>query len=122
MLAPSDPVSSARLVAASAGASSCGIEVRRLCENRALEAATGKRARIDDTVEQRPTVAHSRFSRLASALKVVLLEGVHESAVESLRKGGFEHIEQHARALEGERLLEAVRGAHYIGIRLRTQL
>ena len=66
--------------------------------------------------------ATTQFSRSTEELSLVLLEGVHDSAVQVLAEGGFARIEQHAKALEGDALLEAVRGAHYLGIRSRTQL
>jgi len=66
--------------------------------------------------------AVARFSRPASELAVVLLEGVHDSAVAALREAGFTDIRRHAKALEGEALLDAVRGAHYLGIRSRTRI
>jgi D-3-phosphoglycerate dehydrogenase len=62
------------------------------------------------------------FSRSTSELRLVLLEGVHDSAVQVLVDGGFENMTRHARALEGEALVEAVRGAQYLGIRSRTQI
>jgi len=63
-----------------------------------------------------------RFSRSTSELDVVLLEGVHDSAVEALADGGFVKLHRYARALEGDDLLTAVRGAHYLGIRSRTRV
>ena len=53
---------------------------------------------------------------------MVLLEGVHDSAVAVLSDSGFVQIERHAKALEGEELLAAVRGAHFLGIRSRSQI
>jgi D-3-phosphoglycerate dehydrogenase len=64
----------------------------------------------------------TRFSRPTAELRVVLLEGIHESAAEALAGGGFASVQRHARALAGDALLEAVRGAHYLGIRSRTRL
>jgi D-3-phosphoglycerate dehydrogenase len=63
-----------------------------------------------------------QFSRPIGELSLVLLEGVHDSAVQALADGGFARIEQHTKALEGSALLDVVRGAHYLGIRSRTQL
>lgn len=57
-----------------------------------------------------------------SALKVVLLEGIHASAVEALQQSGYTHIETHAKALAGEELRSALLDAHFVGIRSRTQL
>jgi len=54
--------------------------------------------------------------------KVVLFEGIHPSALEVLRQGGYQHIETHAKALAGEELRAALHGAHMVGIRSRTQL
>jgi D-3-phosphoglycerate dehydrogenase len=53
---------------------------------------------------------------------VLLLEGIHENAVEAFRADGYTNIQQHPRALERAELIEAVRSAHLIGIRSRTQL
>ena len=61
------------------------------------------------------------FSRGPEELKIVLFEGIHATAVETLRAGGFIQIEQYPKALEGAELRKAVGGAHYIGIRSRTQ-
>ena len=57
-----------------------------------------------------------------SALKAVLLEGIHASAVEALRKDGYTQIETHAKALAGADLTAAVADAHFLGIRSRTRL
>ncbi len=57
-----------------------------------------------------------------ATLKAVLFEGIHPSAVEVLRQGGYTHIVTHAKALAGAELLAALEGAHFVGIRSRTQL
>jgi D-3-phosphoglycerate dehydrogenase len=56
------------------------------------------------------------------ALKAVLLEGIHPSAVDVLRQGGYTHIVTHAKALAGAELVAALEGAHFVGLRSRTQL
>ncbi len=66
--------------------------------------------------------SHHRFSRPIGELRMVLLEGVHDSAVEILTDGGFAIIDRHAKALEGDELLGAVQGAHFLGIRSRSRL
>ena len=55
-------------------------------------------------------------------IRVLLLEGVHDSAVALLRAAGYSQITQHAKALDGEALLAAVRGVHILGIRSRSNL
>ena len=57
-----------------------------------------------------------------SKIKFLLLEGVHPSAVETLQQAGYRNIEQHKKALPPEELKEAIAGAHFVGIRSRTQL
>ncbi|MEO8921881.1 MAG: phosphoglycerate dehydrogenase [Caldimonas sp.] len=56
------------------------------------------------------------------ALKAVLLEGIHASAVEALKKDGYTQIEMHAKALAGAELKAAIADAHFLGIRSRTRL
>jgi D-3-phosphoglycerate dehydrogenase len=51
-----------------------------------------------------------------------LLEGVHQSAVDTLTKAGYSNIELLKTALAGEELLEKIKDAHFVGIRSRTQL
>jgi D-3-phosphoglycerate dehydrogenase / 2-oxoglutarate reductase len=55
-------------------------------------------------------------------LKFLLLEGVHESAVQLIRSAGYSQIEQHKGSLEGQALLDAIKDVHFLGIRSRTQL
>jgi D-3-phosphoglycerate dehydrogenase len=54
--------------------------------------------------------------------RVVLLEGIHESAVAYLRGEGFEDVRQAKGALEGAALRDAIAGAHLVGIRSRTRM
>ena len=55
-------------------------------------------------------------------IKFLLLEGVHPSAVETLERDGYTNIEFHKKALPPEELKKAIAGAHFVGIRSRTQL
>ena len=57
-----------------------------------------------------------------SKIKFLLLEGVHPSAVETLEQSGYSNIEIHKKALPPEELKAAIAGAHFVGIRSRTQL
>ena len=63
-----------------------------------------------------------RLSLERNKLKVVLLEGIHPSAVEAFTADGYTQIESHPKALEGEALVEAICDAHFVGLRSRTQL
>jgi D-3-phosphoglycerate dehydrogenase len=57
-----------------------------------------------------------------SKIKFLLLEGVHPSAVETLANAGYTSVEQHPKALPPDELKHAIAGAHFVGIRSRTQL
>ena len=55
-------------------------------------------------------------------IKILLLEGVHDSAIESFHAAGYTNIERKAGALQGDELSRALADAHILGIRSRTQL
>ncbi|MFZ3127682.1 MAG: phosphoglycerate dehydrogenase [Rhodoferax sp.] len=57
-----------------------------------------------------------------AALKAVLLEGIHPSAVDALHSSGYTQVITHAKALAGDELRTALADAHFVGIRSRTQL
>ena len=57
-----------------------------------------------------------------SKIKFLLLEGVHQSAVDKLTEAGYTNIEYHKTALPEDQLLESAKDAHFIGLRSRTQL
>lgn len=63
-----------------------------------------------------------RLSLDRDRIKVVLLEGIHDTAVAMLRADGYSNIIRHTKALDGEELEAALRGAFILGIRSRTQL
>jgi D-3-phosphoglycerate dehydrogenase len=57
-----------------------------------------------------------------SKIKILLLEGVHPSAVEILQKSGYSNIEQHKKALATPELKKAISNAHFVGIRSASHL
>ena len=56
-----------------------------------------------------------------SKIEVVLLEGIHDSAAELFRDEGFS-VRTEKTSLEGQELLDAIRDAHILGIRSKTQI
>ena len=64
----------------------------------------------------------SALSLSKDKIRILLMEGVHESAVALLREAGYAQIVQHAKALDGEALREALHGVHILGIRSRSEL
>jgi D-3-phosphoglycerate dehydrogenase / 2-oxoglutarate reductase len=55
-------------------------------------------------------------------MKILLLEGVHSSAVEAFEADGYTNIEYHEKALTETQLVAAIRDAYLLGIRSATQL
>lgn len=55
-------------------------------------------------------------------IKVLLLEGVSQTAVENFRAAGYSNIEYHEKSLPEAELVKAIADAHIVGLRSRTQL
>ncbi|HEU0196571.1 MAG TPA: phosphoglycerate dehydrogenase [Nevskiaceae bacterium] len=55
-------------------------------------------------------------------IKVLLLEGVSQTAVESFRKAGYTNITYHEKSLPEDQLARAVSEAHIVGVRSRSHL
>ncbi len=55
-------------------------------------------------------------------IRVLLLEGVSDTALQTLASAGYSNVERLPKALTGSALLDAVKGVHLLGIRSRTQL
>ena len=57
-----------------------------------------------------------------SKIKFLLLEGLHQSAIDTLQAAGYTNIDALKTALPEEELIERIKDAHFVGIRSRTQL
>ncbi|MFT5521203.1 MAG: D-3-phosphoglycerate dehydrogenase [Enterobacterales bacterium] len=55
-------------------------------------------------------------------IRILLLEGVHESAAEYLKSQGYSNIRYEKKSLTGADLIEAIADVHFVGIRSRTQI
>lgn len=55
-------------------------------------------------------------------IKFVLFEGVHQSAIETLKNAGYTNIDLLKTALTGDELVSRIKDAHFVGVRSRTQL
>ncbi|WP_440976267.1 phosphoglycerate dehydrogenase [Pseudoxanthomonas winnipegensis] len=55
-------------------------------------------------------------------IRVLLLEGVSQTAVETFKAAGYSQIELHSKSLPEDELKARIAEAHIIGIRSRTQL
>ncbi|AMQ88163.1 phosphoglycerate dehydrogenase [Marinobacter sp. LQ44] len=64
----------------------------------------------------------SNTSLEKSKIRILLLEGVHQSAIDTLNAAGYTNIEYLSHSLGEEELIEKIADAHFVGIRSRTQL
>ena len=64
----------------------------------------------------------SKTSLDKSKIKFLLLEGVHQNAVDTLKAAGYSNIEYLTGSLPEAELKEKIADAHFIGIRSRTHL
>ena len=65
-------------------------------------------------------MSETSFDR--ARIQVLLLEGVHASAAETLQAGGYSNVTRIDHALQGAELAAALKDVHMLGIRSRTQL
>lgn len=64
----------------------------------------------------------SQVSLAKEKIQILLLEGVHESAVDVFKRQGYHNIECIRTSLDEDELCDKVQDVHFIGIRSRTQL
>jgi D-3-phosphoglycerate dehydrogenase len=55
-------------------------------------------------------------------IKILLLEGVHSSALAAFRREGYSNLECHPKSLPQDKLLASIRDAYFVGIRSATHL
>lgn len=67
-------------------------------------------------------MSQHHFSLDKSKIRILLLEGVHQTAVDALKADGYSNIEFHKKSLPEDALIESIREAHFVGIRSRTHL
>ncbi|MCB4769757.1 phosphoglycerate dehydrogenase [Ancylobacter sp. Lp-2] len=72
---------------------------------------------MPDQLSQSP-----QLSLAKDKIRVLLLEGVNDSAVQILKSAGYSNVTRLTKALDGEALTDAIKGVHLLGIRSRTQI
>jgi D-3-phosphoglycerate dehydrogenase / 2-oxoglutarate reductase len=71
---------------------------------------------------QNPSPSQTQLSLPKEKIRIVLLEGVNDSAALMMQAAGYSSVERLPKALDGDALREAVKGVHLLGIRSRTQI
>jgi len=57
-----------------------------------------------------------------SKISILLLEGIHNSAVDVLNAAGYTNVRTLPKAIQGDELIAALEGVHFLGIRSQTQV
>ena len=68
------------------------------------------------------TLPSERLSLSKDRIKVLLLEGINDSAADLLVNAGYTNMTRLPKALDEDALVKALEGVHVLGIRSRTQL
>jgi len=64
----------------------------------------------------------SQLSLSKKNIPILLLEGIHNNAVESFKAAGYKNIDLLSTALEGQELIDKLKNYKMVGLRSRTQL
>jgi D-3-phosphoglycerate dehydrogenase len=84
-----------------------------------------RRGRVGGRTPALPPDAPAMTDRISlpkDRIRILLLEGIADSAVELFAGAEYATIQREKRALEGKALIEAVKGVHILGIRSRTEV
>lgn len=68
------------------------------------------------------TLPSERLSLSKDRIKVLMLEGINDSAADLLVNAGYTNMTRLPKALDEDALVKALEGVHVLGIRSRTQL
>lgn len=63
-----------------------------------------------------------QFSLEKDKIRFLLLEGVHQTALDELHANGYTNIDYRKTALDEDALIEAIKDVHFVGIRSRTHI
>jgi len=55
-------------------------------------------------------------------IRILLLENISDSAVQTFRQAGYTQVEKLTRALPEDELIQAIKNVHLLGIRSKTQI
>ncbi|MBB5692859.1 phosphoglycerate dehydrogenase [Muricoccus pecuniae] len=69
-----------------------------------------------------PSAPTGPISLAKEKIRILLLEGISDSAVATLEAAGYTNIRREKKALDEDALREAIKGVHLLGIRSRTRV
>ena len=55
-------------------------------------------------------------------IRIVLFEGIHDTAIETFAKGGYPNVQRLDKSQTGDELVDTIKDAHMVGVRSRTYL
>jgi D-3-phosphoglycerate dehydrogenase len=64
----------------------------------------------------------AKLSHFKDKTRILLLEGINDSAITTLAEHGYSNVELLSSALDENELIAQIRGVHILGIRSRTQI
>jgi len=67
-------------------------------------------------------MSQAQHSLSKDKINFVLLEGIHDRAAQVIGKAGYQNLETRSGALDDGELIDAIKDAHFLGIRSRTKL
>lgn len=68
------------------------------------------------------TSTKKSLSLAKEKIKILLLEGLHENAIQLFNENQYTNIEYHKNSLEADELIEKIKDAHLLGIRSKTNI
>ncbi len=66
--------------------------------------------------------AMKKLSLSKEKIKILLMEGVSDAAVQSFKHAGYKNITSLSHALPHDELIKKIKGVHFLGIRSRSQI
>jgi D-3-phosphoglycerate dehydrogenase / 2-oxoglutarate reductase len=81
-----------------------------------------KLAHSNPSTRKRAGMSGKSYSLSKDKINFLLLEGIHERAVDSIRQAGYSRLQVESSALPPNELKKALAGVHFLGIRSRSQI
>jgi D-3-phosphoglycerate dehydrogenase len=77
---------------------------------------------IYENIKDKVSKSMSKKSLAKNKIRILLLEGLHPSSLETFETQGYTNVESLKTSLPEDELIAKIKNAHFVGIRSRTQL